>query len=77
MTFGVIASGAAHAAQEPIGLNEGVDGGLFAGADSAAGGLVQVTDALGGQVLYGYDLGHHLTKVTDQAGHTTTYWYDV
>jgi len=51
---------AAHAAEEPIGMNEGVDGGLFAGADGAAGGLVfadEVVEGFGGLAVDEEGLG--------------------
>ena len=45
----VLGFDAAHAAEEPVGMDEGVDGGLFAGADGAAGGLV-----FAGEVVEGF-----------------------
>src|SRR5205807_9627978 len=40
---------AAHPSEEPVGVDEGVDGGLFAGTDGKAGGLV-----LAGQLVEGF-----------------------
>jgi RHS repeat-associated protein len=44
--------------------------------DAASNLLVRVTDPLGHQTTYVYDVNGNLTKITDAKGHVTTFTYD-